>query len=242
MGGLAWRAKQLRQALAGAAQLLTPSAFVRDWYISQGIPAGLIQVCELGVERPPSGWVAAPRPPGSPLRFLYLGGIAPHKGVHVIIEALRGVQGAAELWVAGDLVADATYSRRLREIATPQTRFLGRLARDQVWTALGQVDVVLAPSLWYETYCLAAREAQVAGVPVIAAHTGALAEAVQPEVNGLLAPAGDVAAWQAAMQRCVAEPALLAGWRANSPAPPTVAAHVAKVAAVYQSIMTQGRS
>jgi glycosyltransferase involved in cell wall biosynthesis len=237
IGGLAWRAQRLRAVLAGAAHLLTPSTFVRQWYAAHGIPVEQMQVCALGVERPPAHFVPQAKTGQGGMRFLYLGGIAPLKGVHVIVEALRQVRGAAELWIAGDLAADADYSQGLQQQATASMRFLGRLTRQQVWESLSQVDAVLVPSLWHETYCLAAREAQVAGVPVLASALGALTEAVTHEVNGLLVPPGDVAAWATALQRCIDQPELLPHFRAQLPTPPTVDEHVDRVEAVYQGLV-----
>lgn len=237
VGGLAWRVQRLRSVLASAAHLLTPSDFVRRWHAAHGIPGKRIQVLGLGVERPPADFTPPQRVQNGVIRLLYLGGIAPLKGVHVIIEALREVRGDVELWVAGDLTADPQYVQQLPALSTPQVRFLGRLGRRQVWETLAQVDALLTPSLWHETYCLTAREAQVAGVPVLASPMGALSEAVTHEVNGLLIAPGDVAAWRAAIQRCVDEPGLLARWRAQITPPPTIQEHVDELEMVYQCVM-----
>jgi glycosyltransferase involved in cell wall biosynthesis len=223
--------------LESAACLLTPSGFVRQWYAAHGVAGTRIGVLGLGVERPPTDLHLPARPQDGVIRFLYLGGIAPLKGVHVIIEALQQVRGQVELWIGGDLAVKPDYTQRLRSIATPNIRFLGRLTRPQVWETLAQVDAVLVPSLWQETYCLAAREAQVAGVPVIASAIGALNDVVTHEVNGLLVPPGTVEAWRAALQRCVDEPALLPRLRAHIPQPPTVDEHVDQIELVYQGVV-----
>lgn len=52
-------------------------------------------------------------------------------------------------------------------------------------TALAESDLFLYPTWWPETYCIAAVEAQAAGVPVIASQYGALAETVR---GGALVP------------------------------------------------------
>lgn len=239
LGSLAWRGHLLKQILNRAQQIIAPSTFVQDWYLAHGVAGHKLHVLGSGVEAPPAHYAPAPRPLGRPLRLLYLGSIAPLKGVHILLQALAQVNGAVELWIAGDPAVDPPYTAQLRQWATAQTAFLGRLARPQIWATLAQVDAVLVPSLSYETYCFVAREAFAAGVPVIAAAIGALSEVVVDNVNGLLVPPGDVAAWRAAIQRCVDQPELLPAWRRKITQPITVAQHVDQIEAIYQQVRAQ---
>lgn len=206
---------------------------MQRWYKEHGV-TGDIHVLPLGVEAPPADLPQPRWQPGTPLRLLYLGSIAHIKGIHTLVNALRLVQGAVELWIAGNLATDPAYAQQLQAQAPPQVTFLGPLTRSQVWQTLAQVDMLLAPSLSYETYCFAAREAFAAGVPVLAADIGALSEVVENNVNGLLLPPGDVAAWQAAIQRCVDQPQLLYEFRRHIPQPITVAQHVDQVEMLYR--------
>lgn len=231
-GSLAWRASALRQGLGRAAALLASTRFVADWHAAHGAPRARLQVLPLGVDRP-AALRHIRREPGAPLRLAYVGGLSWQKGVHVALEAISGMEGALELWVAGDLTADPAYVERLRRLAGAHVHFMGRLDRAGVWRLLGEVDALLAPSLWYETYCYAVHEAQAAGTPVIVSDLGVLAEAVQDGVNGLLAPPGDVAAWRAAVTRLIAEPELASRLAASAAAPPTVEAHIAQLAQAY---------
>lgn len=236
-GALAWRASQLRRLLDNARLLLAPSDFVNRWYAEHGVSAAKLQTVPWGVILPtpePSPPMKDPRP----VDMLYVGGLAPNKGVHVLLEAFSQLQGDARLTIVGDETAHPDYSRRLHELAGPNVRFAGRLGRSQVWHAMRSADVLLVPSLWHETFCLVAHEARAAGTPVVASHIGALTEAVRDEVDGLLLPPGDVAAWHAAMQRLVAEPDLLARYRAQVRPPLDFPAHVAQVATVYQQTFT----
>ena len=49
-----------------------------------------------------------------------------------------------------------------------------------------ELDILVVPSLWWETFCLTIREGQLAGVPVIASDLGAMREALDGEECGLL--------------------------------------------------------
>lgn len=236
LGSLAWRGQLLRQILNQASQIIAPSNFVQEWYTAHGITANKMRVLGSGIEAPPANFSSQPRTDARPLRLLYLGGIAPLKGVHILLQALAQVMGKVELWIAGNITVDPSYTTHLQQLATPQTLFLGPLNRTQIWDTLARVDAVLVPSLSYETYCFVAREAFAAGVPVLAANIGALSEVVTNNINGLLLPPGDVVAWQAALQRCVDQPELLLKFRQNIPKQITVGQHVDEIQAIYDQI------
>ena len=54
-----------------------------------------------------------------------------------------------------------------------------------------QHDVLIAPSIWPESYGLVTREALSAGLWVVASATGALADPIRPGENGHVVTAGD---------------------------------------------------
>lgn len=241
LGSLYWRNHLLRKILQGAAKLIAPSDFVKSWYVAHGVNPTRLHVLASGVEQPPATLAVRRRHTGEPVRLLYLGGIAPIKGIHIILEALRQVQGAVELWVAGDLAFDPVYTKQLRQTAAqwlaPQVKFLGRLDRVAVWETLAQVDALVAPSLWQETYCFVVREAFAAGVPVIASDIGALHEAVRHNVDGLLVSPGDVPAWRATLQSVVDHPARLEHLRSAIRRPLDWEAHTAQVLRLYTELI-----
>jgi glycosyltransferase involved in cell wall biosynthesis len=84
------------------------------------------------------------------------------------------------------------------------------LDRAGVTAALADDDVLVVPSRWYENSPNVILEAFAAGVPVVAAGHGGLAEMVRDGVDGLLFRPGDAAALAAALRRLAAEPGLLA--------------------------------
>ncbi|RME49863.1 MAG: glycosyltransferase [Caldilineae bacterium] len=178
---------------------------------------------------------SSPAGASRPVRFVYIGGLAWQKGVHTLVEAFGGVRGNAELWIAGDESFDPAYVARLRAIAAPAVRFLGRLSRAAVWETLAQVDAVVVPTLLYETFSFIVSEAFAAGVPVIASRLGPLTDRVRDGVDGLLVPPGDVAAWRRAMQRLVDEPDLLSTLRAGIQPVETMDAHAAAIEEVYKN-------
>jgi len=235
-GLLAWRNHLLRQGLSSAEVLLSPTEFVSHWYAAHGTPKAKLAVMPLGVDRHMPIPLLEPRPEG-PMRFVYIGGIAPQKGVHVIVEAFRELRGDTELWIAGDEAFDPAYTQQLRSRASPRVCFLGKLDRAEVWRTLKSADAAVIPSLWYETFSLIAHEAFAAGVPVLASRLGALAEVVKDGLDGLLIPPGDVSAWRTALQSLIDDPGRLAFLRAQVRPPLTVEQHASQIEALYGQLL-----
>ena len=234
---LAWRNHLLRQTIQAADRLIAPSEFVRRWYASHGAPVDRLVTIPHGLEYP-AHRSPRRRRPDEPLRISYIGGLSWQKGVHVLVEAFRGIQEAGELWIAGDESFDPAYVAELRARAAPGVRFLGRLTRDAVWETLAQVDVVVVPSLWYETFSFIVSEAFAMGIPVVASHFGPLADRARDNVDGLLVPPGNVSAWRATLQRLAREPDLLARLRTNVRPPLTLEEHTQQIEALYTQIVS----
>lgn len=232
---MAARGRVLRQALGRANVRLAFSRFVQEWYAQHSAPMSFRYV-ERGIRRPEH--LPARSRTDRRIRFAYIGGLSWQKGVHVLIEAFNALNDSVELIIAGDETKFPDYVHHLRaSCAHPGIRFVGRLNREQVWQTLVDSDVVAVPSLWFETYSMILHEARAAGVPVIAAAHGALAEAVRDGVDGLLLPPGDVAAWRAAIQRLVDEPDLLAHLRAHVQPPMMMEEYVEQLEALYAQVV-----
>jgi glycosyltransferase involved in cell wall biosynthesis len=226
----------LKELLDGAAALLTPSEFVRQWYADHGAPTHNLLTTRWGVIPPETAHIAR-RQPGTTVELLYVGGLAPNKGVHTVLEALNGVSGNVNLAIAGDLTTNPDYIAQLRRIADDRVTFLGRLSRKEVWQAMADADAVVVPSLWHETFCLVAHEALTAGAPVIASSMGALTEAVRNGIDGLLLPPGDSNAWRQAIQALIDEPERLQTLRSNVVAPRKFDEHVEQIELVYRDVL-----
>ncbi len=125
----------------------------------------------------------------------------------------------------------------LRALASPQVRFLGRLTRESVWDTLAQVDIVVVPALWYETFSFIVSEAFAAGVPVVASRLGPLADRVRDEVDGLLVRPGDPQALRQVLLRFWQEPGLLARLRAGIRPVRTLENHVTELESVYKTVI-----
>ena len=155
----------------------------------------------------------ASRSPRQPLRIVYVGALAPHKGPHVLIDALTGIPAArvhASLY-GPELASRQAYVDQLRQSAAGlSVHWAGVYDRSELQAILAAHDVLVMPSICEETFSLVTREALQAGLPVIAARHGALPEVVEDGRNGLLFEPENAGDLRHCLRRLLDEPGLLA--------------------------------
>ena len=128
-------------------------------------------------------------PPGR-VRLGQIGDAARHKGYNLLRAALH----AKRFENLDLLVVDhALPSGRVRHAdwnGTPVT-FVPRVPLSEVWQLHGALDVLLAPSIWPESYGLVTREALAAGLWVVASDRGAIGQDVVQGENGFVVDVAD---------------------------------------------------
>jgi glycosyltransferase involved in cell wall biosynthesis len=200
----------LTEALSGSHVILSPARFVRDRIIEAGVPSARVFVSRIGISA--RDVARADRPRDGALRIGYLGQLAPHKGVHVLIDSLGFLPGASlVLKIFGDPTPHPAYVRRLRNAARTDSRidFKGPYRYDTVYDILSALDLVVMPSICHETGPLVIREAQAAHVPVIASRLGGPLEIVSEQRDGLLFEPGDARDLADRIRTLIQDPARL---------------------------------
>jgi len=228
------RTETLLDWLQLADQCLAPSEFVKAVYVRHGLASKAISVLPLGVARVTPVVARGERDPA--LTMVYAGSLQYHKGPDVLIRAvqtLTHLNWRLLLFGYGD-PADP-FLTEVRALAAGDSRIEFRPPFNQAALPqiLAEADVVVVPSRCYETYSLIAREALLAGLPVVASRLGALPEVVKDGVNGYLVPPADVEALAGALARLPEQaPKLRAGTHLQVAAP-TLAEHVNALEFVY---------
>jgi glycosyltransferase involved in cell wall biosynthesis len=167
---------------------LAVSDFVRRKHIEAGLNPSTIAV------KPNFVWPIRPREgPGD--YFLYLGRLAPEKGVDTLLEAWALGRPPGKLLVVGD----GPEAGALRSSPPSGVEFRSQVAAEDVPALLASARALLIPSRWYEAAPRTITEAYAAGVPVLASDIGALPEAVDARTTGYLVPVGDPRAWAEAV-------------------------------------------
>jgi glycosyltransferase involved in cell wall biosynthesis len=137
---------------------------------------------------------------------VYFGKLLRNKGVHVLLEALRGLDARTVIVGFGD------YRAELEALAPPPTLFTGALEHRHLVHLLPLADAVVVPSIFPEAFGMVAAEAAAAGAPPLVARHSGLAEIAEgleaeypAEHRDLAAFAtGDVAALRAKLERLLA--------------------------------------
>jgi len=228
----------IEQALQVPDAVLTPSVFLAQ-KIGGYFPflEEKIRAIPLGVKR--TSPVTRERSPGAPLRILYVGVLLPHKGAHVLSEALKGLPlGSVEVSLYGMVAPERqAYADRLRaEASGLPVRFCGTYPHDQLVSILSQHDVLVMPMIWEETFSILTREALMAELPVVAARRGALPEVIRDGVNGLLFEPENAADLRRCLARLIAEPGLLERLRPVNPPMKTVDEYARDIEEVYGEV------
>ena len=110
-------------------------------------------------------WFAGDEP-----TVLYFGKLLRNKGVHVLFEAVRGLDTRTLVVGFGD------YREELEALAPPGTLFTGALEHRHLVKLLPLCDVAVVPSIFPEAFGMVAAEAAAAGCPPLVARHSGLAE------------------------------------------------------------------
>lgn len=138
--------------------------------------------------------------PTRPLRFLFVGQLAPHKGILFLLDVIKTLPGGACIL---NVVGDGPLMDVVREQArdVPWAHIHGRLSLQRVKEVFKETDCLLFPSLAHENCPTIIVEALRQGIPVLASRVGGVPEIIQDGVNGWLVEAGNGDAWTLALNR-----------------------------------------
>jgi glycogen(starch) synthase len=123
---------------------------------------------------------------GKMVEIVYLGQLAPHKGILEIKEAIHSLGGNPQvrLTLFGD--GDKNYVDRIFDGARFPILYEGWIGRDIIYSRLHQFDLGIFSSTWDEPFGIAQIEMMAAGLPVISSGVGGSREAVLNNENGIL--------------------------------------------------------
>ncbi|NJB67734.1 glycosyltransferase involved in cell wall biosynthesis [Desulfobaculum xiamenense] len=235
------RSRYLSAVIGRADVVLAASEYTRGHLTGAGVPAERVRLFPLGVSVDGVETVRARRTGRrGPLRVGYLGRLTFKKGLDVLVEAFsRLAPGAATLDVHGHAEQGAYCEPILRRMmGLPGATYRGNYGPPDLAGILARLDVVVVPSR-EESYCLVAREAFAAGVPLVASRLPALADVLDDGVNALVVAPGDAGELADALSRLAADEALCASLSANVPSVRTVGDDARDVVDMYRTILSE---
>lgn len=184
------RRMQETRAIAQATDLfIAPSRYLRQRFIQDfQIPEQKIIYLDYGF---PTHYLKASEKTAknkATFTFGYIGTHIPAKGVNLLIEAFKGLNGRARLKIWGwkDEQSQKALQQMLLDSAL-DIEFCGSYLNENLaQEVFAQVDAIVVPSIWGENSPLVIHEAQACRIPIITANYGGMAEYVRHQVNGLL--------------------------------------------------------
>ncbi|MQA75043.1 MAG: glycosyltransferase [Solirubrobacterales bacterium] len=175
--------------------------------------------------------------------ILCFGLVRPYKGVDILLEAFRELEGA-ELWVVGMPRMSLAPLRELADRCRSPVRFVPRFITDpEIPAYFRRADLVALPYRAVEQSGVL-YTALAFGKPIVASAVGGLAEIGEREGALRLVPAADPAALAAALAELLAEPgarrALAAAARAAASGPHSWDSVAERTVAVYDAVLGGG--
>jgi D-inositol-3-phosphate glycosyltransferase len=222
----ALRLAEERRIVAAADRLVAANAIERNELVTAyRADAARVAVIPCGVDTdvftpgdPTAARAALDLPPG-PL-LLYVGRIAPIKGLETLLDAvgcLRGAGTLARLAVVGGETDEPTdgheadVRRRAAALGlSDAVTFVGAQPQQRLRDWYVAADVTVLPS-YYESFGMVALEAMACGSPVVASRVGGLQTTVRDGVTGLLVTEGDPCALAGTITRVLGDDGLR--WR-----------------------------
>lgn len=177
--------------------VISPSRYLEEMYTD----SGLFSRSKMVLMPNPAPNYADPldraRSPG-PLKLLFVGQLAAHKGIRFLLDVFASYSGEARLLIAGDGQLRSLVERRA--LADKRIIYLGYTPSEEMPKVFQVVDAVVVPSLCYENSPTVIYEALQSGIPVIASRIGGVAELLVEGKSGLLIEPGNPQALLEAIQ------------------------------------------
>jgi glycosyltransferase involved in cell wall biosynthesis len=199
------RTRLVNRILRDVGALVFPTRRILDLHRTHGL-----HVREDKVHLIPHGWQLPAHGPhqsdGDRCTFLFLGRLTAEKGLPLLLDAWDGGINGARL-VIGGKGGDEVRCRELHNRGILDYR--GYLEGAGKAEAFAEADVLVMPSTLAENFPLAAAEALLSGIPVLASEISAAPELLRNGVNSLVVPA-EVNPLRAAMLELTQDKALRA--------------------------------
>ncbi|MCW5970278.1 MAG: glycosyltransferase [Blastocatellales bacterium] len=233
----AWRLKQRERARRRLIGAIARSEFMAEVHrphiggVVEHIPLGL-NLADLPECKP-----ARPR---TPLRFGFIGGFQPGKGIVHVLDAAAVLRGEGlrfelHIWGPGCEGRESEISSR----GLNGCAFLrGMYAPEQCWSVYGEMDVALMATLVNEPFGRVPLEAAAMRAPTIAPAVGGIRETIRDGVDGLHYRFRDGEDLTRQMRRILTETGLLEKLMANLSPPLDTRAQAVEVERFYYRVLS----
>lgn len=184
------RNKYLSTVMQKVEVFISESKFLKDMYVAGGLEEKKIIQIRQGKDFDYLTREDLEKTKSDHLRIAYFGQIAQHKGIHILIEAMKKLSNKnINLCIHGDVTAFPEYTKSLIRMIGNDNRihFCKPFSTVREQTSLfKEIDVLVVPSICNENSPNVVLEAQSHHTPVIASDFAGLPEMIEDGENGLL--------------------------------------------------------
>lgn len=201
-----------RQGLKRVQMVLVASEMCRDIFLKLGVPKKAIQI-QGYIPIDTDIFSPSLRPAhSSPFKVTFVGSIAHHKGVDVLLAAVEQLRENGSHQIEVDLVGPIRDSAIAAWEDEPWIRSWGLLPNREVAAVLATANAFVMPSRVLPDHeehdGQALLEAMASGIPCIGTRSGCIPELIVHEVTGILVAPDDADDLAAAIERLVTDPEL----------------------------------
>jgi glycogen(starch) synthase len=199
LGGYVRLVQPLLWRMGQPDEILSISAFIKQFYVESGFPAERITPTYLGVDTALYQPRSEPHSGDNHLEVVFAGQLWEGKGPQVLIEALgllrkREPDLVLKLRLIGE--GNDRFKQHLhREIELrgleDRTIFDGFVTLEHLAERLRSGDIYVFPSTWDEPFSITLVAAMASGIPIVATNTGGTPEAFEDGIAGILIPPKD---------------------------------------------------
>lgn len=185
-----------------ADRIVSPSRALAEAYSKAGISR--IKVRSNGIDvgrfqqRPPRS--------GDCVRFVFIGYFGEHKGVKILIDAIKRLARRPDLngkWtmsLVGDGQLKEWIASEIERLDNSAIRLLGKVPQSEIPNLLSDHDVLVMPSVWPENEPVVLLESIAVGIAQIATAHGGNVDLVHDQKGGFLVAPGDAEALASTMR------------------------------------------
>lgn len=231
------RDQYLKSLLLKVDKIIAPSIFLRKNFIKYGVPKDRIIYSENGYNLDVFSGFKKKEKDTDKIIFGFVGGIAKHKGIHILIDAFMNVpKDKAELRIYGNYNLSSKYVKEIlsKAIRRDNIIFIGRF--EDIKDPYSEIDVLVFPSIWYENCPLVLAEARATKTPVIASNLGAIPEFVENGKTGLLFEPNNPNDLYEKIMGVTKNPELIEKFKTNIKPPKDMKEQVKEIEEIYKSL------
>ena len=237
---LTQRAANLHKIYQKYQKMVAPTNFLHDAYVANRFPQEKMVKINFGINWDVVADFRALRKydSGRPLRFGYIGQLADHKGVDMLVRAFKAVDGNKELLLYGSPGPGSPYYEKLVEICAGDRAviFAGTFPETELGERLSEIDVLVIPSRWHENSPLVMLYALATRTPLIVSAVKGMTEFVRDGDNGLTFERGNQADLTRVIGLIMENPAVIEGFSERADYQKTISDHVDEIEHLYQQM------